>query len=175
LGGGRALRFWSVGCACGEEPYSLAILLLERAGPALRKYSSAIYGTDIDPACLRQAKEARYSATSLIHVPAHWRQRFLVQEGGEYRVVPEARRLVFFKIHNVLSPPPFSRIDLVVFRNVLIYMTEPLQERVLLALHDALTPGGYLVLGKVEGLAGSARNVFEPVNLAERIYRKPAS
>jgi chemotaxis protein methyltransferase CheR len=174
-GGGRSLRMWSVGCACGEEPYSLAILLLEAAADAVRQYSSAIYGTDIEPGCLRQAKEARYPARSLAQVPPHWRQRYFQQEADGYRLTPEARRLVFFKIHNILAPPPFSRIDLVVFRNVLIYMTDPLQERVLLALHETLNPGGYLVLGKVEGLAGSTRDLFEPVNLTERIYRKPAA
>jgi chemotaxis protein methyltransferase CheR len=171
-GGGRALRLWSVGCACGEEPYSLAILLLETAPSAVREYSTAIYGTDIEPACLRQAKEARYPAASLAHVPVQWRQRYFRQEGNGHRLLDEVRRLVFFKMHNVLDPPPFGRIDLVVFRNVLIYMTEQLQERVLLGLYEALNPGGYLVLGKVEGLAGSARDRFEPVNLAERIYRK---
>lgn len=171
--GGRALRFWSVGCACGEEPYSLAILLLESGGHAVRDYSCAIYATDVDPACLRQAREARYPAASLMHVPAQWRDRYFVRDGGGYQVIPEARRLVFFKLHNILDPVPFGRIDLVVFRNVLIYMTDPLQERVLLALHEALTPGAFLVLGKVEGLTGVTRELFEPVDVAERIYRKP--
>lgn len=171
--GGRSLRLWSVGCACGEEPYSLTILLLEAAAQALREYSSAIYGTDIDPNCLRQAKEARYPATSLAHVPSRWRERYFVEVKTGYQVVPEVRRLVFFKEHNILDPPPFGRIDLVVFRNVLIYMTEALQERVLRTLHDALNPGGFLVLGKVEGLSGAIRDLFESVNVAERIYRKP--
>lgn len=170
--GGRSLRLWSAGCACGEEPYSLAILLLEKAGRAVREYSSAIYGTDIDPDCLRQAKEARYPATSLAHVPPGWRERYFVEVGTRYQIVPEARRLVYFKEHNILEPLPFGRIDLVVFRNVLIYMTELLQERVLLALHAALNPGGFLVLGKVEGLPGSSRGLFELVNVAERVYRK---
>jgi chemotaxis methyl-accepting protein methylase len=83
------------------------------------------------------------------------------------------RRLVFFKGHNILTPLPFGRIDLVVCRNVLIYMTEALQERVLLTLTDALNPGGFLVLGKVEGLCGAARDLMEPVSVPERIYRKP--
>lgn len=172
-GGGRALRLWSVGCAYGEEPYSLAILLLETGAKALQEYSSAIYATDIDPSSLQHAKEARYPEASLAHVPTRWRQRYFVQDGDRYVLVPEPRRLVFFKGHNILDPLPFGRIDLLVCRNVLIYMTEALQERVLLALHEALNPGGFLVLGKVEGLAGAARDCFEPVDVAERIYRKP--
>lgn len=172
-GGGRTLRFWSVGCARGEEAYSLAILLLAEASDAVREYPSAIFGTDIDPDCLQHAKGGRYPESSLAHVPAAWKRRFFVQAGSAYEVVPEAKRLVYFKVHNVLDPPPHGRIDLLVFRNVLIYMTEPLQERVLLSLSEALNPGGFLVLGKVEGLSGAARDRFEAINVAERIYRKP--
>jgi chemotaxis protein methyltransferase CheR len=176
--GGRALRLWSVGCACGEEPYSLALLLSEMASETVRKHSTTIYGTDIEPECLRVAREARYPALSLKSVPAHWKQHYFTPVGLDYQVRPEIRRLVYFKLHSILDPVPFGRIDLVVFRNVLIYMTDPLQEQVLLRLSEALNVGGYLVLGKVEGLAGSARELFEPVNVPERIYRKrghPAS
>ncbi len=172
--GGRALRLWSVGCAHGEEPYSLAILLLEEGERVARRYATAIYATDIDPPSLRRAKEGRYLAASLTNVPTRWRERYFRQHGSHAEVIPEIQRLVFFKRHSILDPSPFGRIDLVVFRNVLIYMTEALQQRVLLALFQALNPGGFLVLGKVEGLAGAARECFETVNLAERVYRKPA-
>jgi chemotaxis protein methyltransferase CheR len=170
--GGRALRLWSVGCACGEEPYSLAILLCEAAPEAVRRHSTAIYGTDIEPDCLRAARGGRYAAISLKSVPVHWKQRYFAPVGTEYEVVPELRRLVYFKSHSILDPVPFGRIDLMVFRNVLIYMTDSLQEQVVLRLTAALNPGGYLVLGKVEGLTGAARDLFEAVNLPERIYRK---
>jgi chemotaxis protein methyltransferase CheR len=172
-GGGRALRLWSVGCAYGEEPYSLAMLLLQVGAPPVQQYSTAIYATDIDPDSLNQAKEARYPAHSLSNVPSHWRQRYFIRDGDRYRVVPEVRSLVYFKRHNILDPLPFRRIDLLACRNVLIYMTEALQERVLLSMHEALNPGGFLILGKVEGLTGAARDLLEPVDVAERIYRKP--
>jgi len=171
-GGGRALRLWSVGCAYGEEPYSLAVLLLEIGARALQEYSTTIYATDIDPDSLSHAKEACYRAHSLPGVPRHWRQRYFVREGDRYRVVPRVRSLVFFKRHNIVDPLPFRRIDLVTCRNVLIYMTEVMQERVLLSIHEALNPGGFLILGKVEGLTGAARDILEPVDVAERIYRK---
>jgi chemotaxis protein methyltransferase CheR len=171
--GGRALRLWSVGCAYGEEPYSLAILLLEQDTRVVAQLANTIYATDIDPPSLRRAREGRYPAVSLTNVPARWRERYFRGQGTHAEILPEVRRLVFFKRHSILDPPPFGRIDLVVFRNVLIYMTEALQERVLLTLFEALNPGGFLVLGKVEGLAGTARDRFEVVNLAERIYRKP--
>jgi chemotaxis protein methyltransferase CheR len=170
--GARALRFWSVGCACGEEPYSLGMLLTEVAPDAIRRYSTAIYGTDIDPGCLRRAQEGRYPAISLKSIPARWKQRYFTPIGADYHLVPEVRRLVYFKQHSILDPMPFGRIDLVVFRNVLIYMTEQLQERVLLAIHGVLNVGGFLVLGKVEGLVGAAPGLFDAVNVPERIYRK---
>jgi chemotaxis protein methyltransferase CheR len=170
--GGRALRLWSAGCACGEEAYSLALLLCETAQDALEGYSTTIYGTDIEPECLRAAREGRYAAGSLKSVPACWRQRYFVPAGVQYSVGPALRSLVHFKRHNILDPVPFGRIDLVVFRNVLIYMADALQEQVLLGIHGALSAGGYLVLGKVEGLSGSAKDLFAPVNVPERIYRK---
>jgi chemotaxis protein methyltransferase CheR len=170
--GGRALRLWSAGCACGEEAYSLALLLCETAQDALERYSTTIYGTDIEPECLRAAREGRYSAGSLKSVSARWRQRYFVPAGAQYSVGPALRSLVHFKRHNILDPVPFGRIDLVVFRNVLIYMADALQEQVLLGIHGALSAGGYLVLGKVEGLSGSAKDLFAPVDVPERIYRK---
>lgn len=172
--GGRALRVWSAGCACGEEAYSLALLLREAASEALDRYSATIYGTDIEPECLRRAREGRYSSASIKSMPARWRQRYFVSAGADYLVGPELRRLVHFKLHSVLDPVPFGRIDLIVFRNVLIYMTEVLQEQVLLRVHGALNPGGYLILGKVEGVSGAAKDLFDPVNVPERIYRKRA-
>jgi chemotaxis protein methyltransferase CheR len=171
--GGRALRLWSVGCAHGEEPYSLAILLLEQGQGVATQYATAIYATDIDPPSLRRAKEGRYQTASLTNVPNRWRERYFRQHGNLAEVAPEVRRLVFFKRHSILDPSPFGRIDLAVFRNVLIYMTEALQERVLLALFETLNPGGFLVLGKVEGLTGVSRERFQTVNLSERVYRKP--
>lgn len=170
--GDRPLRLWSVGCACGEEPYSLAILLLEHGTQSQQTHSSTIYATDIDPPSLHQAREGRYPATSLATLPAPWRKRYFAREGEHYRIGPEARRLVFFKTHNILESVPFGRIDLILCRNVLIYMTEGLQARVLQVLHEALNPGGFLVLGKVEGLTGPVRELLEPVNVSERIYRK---
>lgn len=170
--GSRVLRFWSAGCACGEETYSLALLLLEAAPEVSARQSTTIYGTDIEPDCLEVARSGRYSAVSLKAIPAGWRQRYFARVEGDYQVMPALRRLVFFRHHNILDPVPFRRLDLIVFRNVLIYMTEALQERVLLSLHEALNPGGFLVLGKVEGLAGAARDRFTPFNVPERVYRK---
>ena len=171
---GRALRLWSAGCAYGEEPYSLALLLLERP-QILQQHSTRIYATDIDPDCLRVARQGWYPAASLAGVPAGWTRRYFTPVENGYQVAPAVRRLIQFIPHSILDPVPFGRIDLVVLRNVLIYMTERLQERVLTSIAATLNPGGYLVLGKVEGIAGAAKNLFEPVRISERIFRKRAT
>ncbi len=170
--GGRTLRLWSAGCACGEEAYSLAILLLESARAIRERFSCAVYGTDIDPDCLRAGDAGSYLPASLAQVPDRWRQQYFVLRNGRYQVVPDIRRIVYFKRHNILTPIPFGRIDLVLFRNVLIYMTEALQRRVLAGIHETLNPGGYLVLGKVESLPDLSRPLYEAMNIAERVFRK---
>lgn len=174
-GGGRTIRLWSAGCACGEEAYSLAILLLESNPTIGERLSCAVYGTDIDPDCLRAGELGAYLPPSLAQVSARWRQRYFQFTDGRYQVVPDLRKIVYFKRHNILAPPPFTRIDLVLFRNVMIYMSDALQRRVLAGIHETLTPGGYLVLGKVEGLPDSSRSLFEPINVAERVYQKVES
>ncbi len=171
--GALPIRVWSAGCATGEEPYSLAIAFSEALGDALRDFPVVIYATDVDRPSLAAARAARYRTAKVIRVPRHLLRRYFEPDASGYRVRQAIRRLVHFRRHDLLVPPPFRRMDLAVCRNVLIYMTRPFQERVLAALYDVLNPGGYLVLGRVEGLVGQARERFEAVNLAERIYRKP--
>lgn len=170
--GARALRLWSAGCATGEEPYSLAILLLERAPEVVRELSTVIYATDVDAETLERAREGVFPARSLAHLPPAWRARHFTADGTRYRVGAVARRLVFFKEHNLLRRPPVGRLDLIVCRNVLIYMAPPVQGQVLEAFQRVLNPGGFLVLGKVEGLTPGFRERFEVVDPAERIYRR---
>lgn len=170
--GRRTVRIWSAGCACGEEAYSLGILLAEEGWGEAGASVCTVYGTDIEPACLVAAQAGIYAAASLVNVPPRWRRRHFQPTGERFQVVPALRRQVFFRRHNVLDPPPFRRIDLLFFRNVLIYMSEPLQRRVLARLREALNPGGFLVLGKVEGIPEAGGEAFEAVSIAERIYRK---
>ena len=171
--GGRSIRVWSAGCAGGEEPYSLAIAFSEYLGDALRDLPVVIYATDVSGRSLAAARAACYRMAHVTRVPRHVLRRYFEPDGAGYRVRPTIRRMVHFRQHDLLAPPPFRRMDLVACRNVLIYMARPLQERVLSALYDALSPGGFLVLGKVEGLTGPARERFEVISLPERIYRKP--
>ncbi len=173
--GGRSIRVWSAGCATGEEPYSLAITFCEHLGEALRDFLVAIYATDVDAPSLAAARAGRYRPPSLARLPRHILRRYFEADPRGLRVCKPVRRMVHFRQHDLLDPAPFRRVDLVVCRNVLIYMVRTFQERILEALFEVLNPGGFLVLGKVEGLAGPARDRFEVVSLAERTYRKPAA
>ncbi len=171
--GRQGIRVWSAGCATGEEPYSLAVTLREFLGDGLGKFAVMIFATDVDAPSLQAARAGRYGRQSVARIPRQLLRRHFEPCAEGYRVCRAVRRLVHFRQHNLLDPFPFRRIDVAMFRNVLIYMARPLHNAMLDAFYDALNPGGFLVLGKVEGLAGASRERFEVVSLAERIYRKP--
>lgn len=165
------LKVWSAGSSSGEETYSLAILFhrhIEQHGH--RKVR--IVGTDIDRASLAAAERGEYAEAAFVETPADLRQRYF--EGDPPRKVgPEPRELVRFERRDLLrEPPPAHGMHLVVCRNVLIYFDRDSQERLFRTFHEALTPGGFLVLGKVETLLGPARALFQTVNARERIFRR---
>ncbi len=171
--GRRGIRLWSAGCATGEEPYSLAITLSEYLGAGLREFSVMVLATDVDGSSLAAARAGRFKARSLAQVPRPILGRYFEAIRDGYRVRKSLRAMVHFRQHNLLDPFPFTRIDLAVFRNVLIYMARPLQISLLDKFYDVLNPGGYLLLGKVEGLTGPSGERYQVMNLGERIYRKP--
>ena len=171
--GRRTLRVWSAGCATGEEAYTLAILLHEVWRAQELRQSAVVYATDIDTRCLEVAKAGRYLARQLGGMPPEMRARYFEEEeGGRVRLVPAIRRMVFVKRHDLQTPPPFRRLDLILSRNVLIYLVPAHQQRLLRDFAEALNLGGILVLGKVEGLSGPALEAFEVVDVGERIYRR---
>lgn len=174
--GRRTLRVWSAGCATGEEAYTMAILLQEVWRAQGLRQSVAIYATDIDIRSLEVAKAGRYLARQLSGLPPEVRARYFEEEErGWVRLVPAIRRMVFVKRHDLRTPPPFRRLDLILSRNVLIYLAPAHHQRLLRAFAEVLSPGGILVLGKVEGLSGPAREAFEVVDVGERIYRRRAA
>ncbi|MDW7643983.1 MAG: protein-glutamate O-methyltransferase CheR [Desulfuromonadales bacterium] len=170
--GRRELRLWSVGCAGGEEPYSLAILL---AGLLKEGMRARILGTDVSEAVLERARQGIFDAQRLAEVPAALREQCFEPAGGQYRLREPFRRLVSFRHHNILADSACPKVDLIMCRNVLIYFSREEQEKILLRFADSLPPGGVLVLGKSETLLGKSRNCFEPESLSERIYRRKAS
>ena len=172
LGRGEELRVWCAACATGEEAYSLAILLTEQAERDGFTGKITIFATDVHRASLEVASQGCYSGTALGGVNPQRRQRFFRPEGPDsFRVNNDLRKMVVFAPHNLLTDPPFTKMDLVCCRNLLIYFLPSVQERTLMLLHFALRPDGVLLLGSSEGL-GALSGEFETMSPQSRIFRK---
>ena len=167
----RPLRIWVAGCSTGEETYSLAMLFLEEIAAAKRNIKLQVFASDVDEEAVALAREGRYSEAIAADVSPARLARFFTQEDHSYRVVPELRGTVVFTTQDVLADPPFSRLDLISCRNLLIYLRPEAQEKVLLLFHFALREGGVLMLGGSETV-GRLDDRFEPISKAQRIYRQ---
>ncbi len=169
---GTPIRVWAPGCSTGQEAYSLAIALIEYHESVRSPRAIQIFATDLgDAASLEKARAGVYPDSIEAEVSAERLQRFFVREGHSYRIQKSVRDLCVFARQNITVDPPFSRVDLVACRNVLIYMSTALQDRLLPIFHFALNPGGFMVLGLAETV-GSFADLFELVNRTHKIYRK---
>ena len=167
----QELRIWSAGCATGEEAYSIAIAATEALGPGYPGAELKVFGTDVEEAAIAHARRGVYSATQVENVSKERLARWFTPAPGGYAVRKEIRRSVVFGVNNLVSDAPVSRIDLILCRNVFIYLDSELQKRVLGRFHFALRREGLLVLGRSELIPFAAR-LFEPLDLPHRIYRK---
>ncbi len=168
---GDEVRIWSAGCSTGEEAFSLAILVAEAIGPAFPSYNVKIFGTDVDERAVSAARRGIFKVEQVKSLPSAVLERWFTRTADGYAVKQDLRRLVVFGANNLVSDAPISRLDLLVCRNVFIYLDAALQRRVLSRFHYALAPGGLLVLGKAE-LIPFAGKMFEQVDLPLRIYRR---
>lgn len=168
---GAELRVWSAGCATGEEAYSLAMLLRDLQRDAAHPVPVRIFATDLDDRAITFARRGIYPAASLAALPPESIARHFVPVDNGFEIAKEARALVVFGQHDLVQRPPFPNIDLLLCRNVLIYFSPELQERVLQALAYSLNEGGYLVLGRTESTS-RLPDFFEPVDRVNRIYRR---
>jgi two-component system CheB/CheR fusion protein len=168
-GADQSVRVWVPGCATGEEAYSLAILLREHMDRLQVVPKVQLFATDIDEAAIGTARLGRYPATLLNGLSDQRRQRFFKSSHGAFLVNKEIRDLCTFSEHNLVRDPPFSRMNLVSCRNLLIYMNPELQEAVIPAFHYSLTPEGFLLLGGSEGTAKHG-DLFLPLNKTARIF-----
>ncbi len=167
-----ALRFWSIGCSSGQEAYSLAMAFLEAAGPlAERMPKLQIFGTDLNEALLNKARHGLYPKSLVQDISPERLRRFFLEEDGGYRVIKSLREMCVFGRQDLLSDPPFSRMDLVSCRNVMIYIEPVEQKRILPMLHYALKPEGCLFLGTSESV-GSFGDLFEPVDKKQKIFAR---
>jgi two-component system CheB/CheR fusion protein len=165
------IRLWVPGCATGQEVYSLAIQIQERLGRQHLDRQIQIFATDIDSEALSIARTGRYEADDLADVSPERRERFFAREGEAWRVAKELRDMCIFSVQSLVRDPPFSSLDLISCRNVLIYMQPDIQKRLVPLFHYALRPGGYLFLGPSEGLA-SYPELFDVEDKASRIFRR---
>ena len=164
------VRVWVPGCATGEEVYSLAMLMREHLETLRGPPRVQIFATDIDDRSLTAARAGRYPEAMLDSVSAERRRRFFMPDGGALVVAKEVRDLCIFSPHSVIRDPPFSRMDLVSCRNLLIYFGPGVQEQVIPTFHYSLRPNGYLFLGSSENVSQHA-DLFMPLDKAHRIFR----
>ena len=167
---GQSLRIWVAGCSSGEEVYSLAMVFREQIVLSGIDIKLQVFASDIDPHAVARAREGLYAKSIEADVSPGRLARFFSREEHQYRVLPELRSVVVFTVQDVLADPPFSRLDLVSCRNLLIYLMPEAQAKVISLFHFALREGGILLLGSAE-TAGNTSGRFELVSKAERVYR----
>jgi two-component system CheB/CheR fusion protein len=165
------IRVWSAGCASGEEPYTIAILLAEALGSDEFRRRVKIYATDIDEEALNQARQAIYKADDLQQIPSHLREKYFGPAEGNFIFNHDLRRSIIFGRHDLVKDAPISRLDLLICRNTLMYFNSETQVNIIAHLHFALNDKGYLFLGKSELLLTHS-NLFNPVELTNRIFAK---
>jgi chemotaxis protein methyltransferase CheR len=166
------IRIWSAGCASGEEAYSLAILMHRHAVGTARRFDRVdVLGTDLDRSSLVAAENAVYQEPALVDTPLDIRQLYFSMQ-PPYRVHGDVRARVHFRRHDLLREPLPAAQHLICCRNVIIYFDRASQETLFQKFADALLPGGYLVLGRVETLFGPARAMFTPLDSRERLFQR---
>jgi two-component system CheB/CheR fusion protein len=167
----KPIRVWSAGCATGEEAYSLAMLILSHAQKQDKVFDIHVLASDIDHDALAFARAGVYPESIAADVPRHLLRRYLIHGEHTYRVNKEVRDLVLFAEQNVISDPPFSKLDLISCRNMLIYLDADVQKRILSLFHFALNERGCLFLGSSETV-NQQSSLFEPVSRKLRLYRR---
>jgi two-component system, chemotaxis family, CheB/CheR fusion protein len=168
---GNELRIWSAGCATGEEPYSLAIVVSEALGAALEHFNVRIFATDADGEAIAFARRGVYPAQALSRLPEDLIMRYFTREDSNYHVKKRLRALTVFGQHDLGGRAPFPHIDMILCRNVLIYFTPELQQRTLRLFAYSLRDGGYLVLGKAETPSQLAE-FFAPLHKQHKVFRR---
>jgi two-component system CheB/CheR fusion protein len=164
------IRVWSAGCSTGEEAYSLAILMTEQLALDASTAKLQVFATDIDDRAIAFGRSGVYPEAIITDVPPPLMRQYFTLENHHYRVRKEVREKVLFAKHSLLLDPPFSQIDLILCRNLLIYLDRDVQREIMQMFHFALRPGGYLFLGSSES-ADDCLDLFTPVDKRNRIFR----
>ncbi|MGM0644466.1 MAG: chemotaxis protein CheB [Thermodesulfobacteriota bacterium] len=167
----ETFRVWIPGCSTGEEVYSLAMVLLECLDRISGHIGIQLFGTDIDNDAIEKARQGVYPASISAHVSEDRLKRFFKEEEGSFRIKKEIRDCAVFSTQDIIKDPPFPRIHLLCCRNLLIYLDEKAQKKVLPVFHYTLNPGGILMLGSSETI-GSFSNLFKPLNSKCKIFMR---
>ncbi len=173
---GGCLRAWSTGCSTGEEAYSLAITFkeaLEQLNPK-GLFTLQIFATDLDQDGIDIARRAVYPAKIAAEMSPERLQRYFIKDGSDYRVCKEIREMVTFATQNIIMDPPFTRLDILICRNLLIYLAPELQKKIMPLFHYSLNPEGVLFLGSAESVS-TFTDLFVPLNRKSRLFRKRES
>jgi len=173
---GTALRAWVAGCSTGEEAYTLAMTFHE-AQEALtppERFSLSIFATDLDPSAIAKGRKGRYPANIAADVSEERLQRFFIEDNGGYRVTANIREMVVFAPQNLIMDPPFTKLDILTCRNLLIYLGPELQKKLLPLFHYSLKPGGILMLGSAESI-GSFNDLFTSFEGKARLFRRSSN
>ena len=168
------IRVWVPGCSTGEEAYTLAMLLKEHLDTVSFKPEIQIFATDIDEESLRTARTGIYPASIATEIEPERLKRFFIKKAQHFHISKDIRSMVLFSVHNLINDPPFSKLDLISCRNLLIYLGAHLQKKLIPLFHYALAAGGYLFLGPSENLS-THRELFKPVNAKFRISQRLAT
>jgi len=172
--GKKSLRFWSLGCAGGEEPYSLAIILAEHFAREMQAIPVRIDATDVDSGIIKSAENALFHHDRLLETPINYIQKYFEEEENQYRLSPSIREMVSFSQGEMFNSLIYHECDLLLCRNVLIYLARTQQEKIFRNIARSLNEDAFLVLGKSETILGESRSLFQTVCPLERIYRLAA-
>jgi two-component system, chemotaxis family, CheB/CheR fusion protein len=167
----ESIRIWIAGCATGEEAYSTGICIAEYLDQKKLNVPVQIFSTDLDEKAIEKARLGIYSKNAIQHISPQRLKKFFVKLDGHYQIVKPVRDMCIFSVHNLIKDPPFSRIDLISCRNVLIYIEAAPQRKILHSFHYALKPSGFLLLGKSESI-GNASELYQPMEKDSKLYTK---
>jgi chemotaxis protein methyltransferase CheR len=167
------VRIWSAGCASGEEPYSLSILINKVLEKTRSSHEVTIFASDIDKDALSKAKRGEYLERHLSTLERPLIDKYFTKQGDLYRVNDSVRRIIHFEQFDLMKPTLHQSLDLILCRNVMIYFSKEGQQKIHMHFFNALREGGYLITGKSEILSGEPAQVFLPIDYLTRVYQKP--
>ncbi len=170
--GDKSIRVWSAGASTGEEAYSVAIMISEILGERLKDFNIRIIATDLDAPTIEKAKLGHYEEIQMKEVPEDYKKRYFDTESDLFKVKDSIKKMIDFKVGDILNPLKPKNIDILFCRNTVIYFEKDVKEKLYSEFASCINSGGYFVMGKTETLSGPAKDMFDVVDTRERIYRK---